>query len=210
MEIKTRKELTFYLLADRLLNKKSSNSSLKDCIKGLFIPDNIISFLVSMRRTSFYKYKLDRGNILYVLLYLYNYRKYRLLGMKLGFSIGYNCFGYGLVLPHYGTIVVGDSNRIGNYAVLHTSTCITDTTKKIGCGLYLSTGSIITGAQVLGDNVTIGANSLVNKSHPESNVLLVGTPAEKRKDFAEWYQNDSRKDIIAYLESIKTKYGIDY
>ncbi len=48
-----------------------------------------------------------------------------MLGMKLGYSIGYKCFSYGLVLPHYGTIVVGNSNRIGKYAVLHTSTCIT-------------------------------------------------------------------------------------
>lgn len=60
-------------------------------------------------------------------------------GMKLGFTIAENVFGYGLVIPHYGTIVVGSGNRIGNYAVLHTSTCITAGKKNIGDGLYLST-----------------------------------------------------------------------
>lgn len=62
-------------------------------------------------------------------------------GMKLGFTIAENVFGYGLVIPHYGTIVVGSGNRIGNYAVLHTSTCITAGKKNIGDGLYLSTGA---------------------------------------------------------------------
>ena len=53
--------------------------------------------------------------------YYYKYR-FRKLGMKLGFTISENVFGYGLVIPHYGTIVVGSGNRVGNYAVLHTST----------------------------------------------------------------------------------------
>lgn len=150
------------------------------------------------------------GGKFYLLPYLYNYRKYRLLGTKLGFSIGYNCFGYGLVLPHYGTIVVGDSNRIGKYAVLHTSSCITDTAKSIGCGLYLSTGSIVTGAQEIGDYVTVGANSLVNKNYPGSNFLLVGTPAEKKKEASAWYHGDSRREAVEYLENIKSEYGIDY
>lgn len=57
------------------------------------------------------------------------------LSRKLGFSIGYDVFDYGLVIPHYGTIVVGNTNRIGPYAVLHTSTCITDTGRRIGQAL---------------------------------------------------------------------------
>lgn len=62
----------------------------------------------------------------------------------MGITIVYNVFGYGLVIPHYGTIVVGESNNIGNYAVLHTSTCISSNGKIIGNGLYLSTGAKIT------------------------------------------------------------------
>ena len=37
---------------------------------------------------------------------------------KLGFSIGYDACDYGLVIPHYGTIVVGNTYRIG-----HTQHC---------------------------------------------------------------------------------------
>ena len=35
-----------------------------------------------------------------------------------------NSLGYGAVIPHYGTIVVNGDARLGNYCVLHTSTCI--------------------------------------------------------------------------------------
>lgn len=45
------------------------------------------------------------------------------------------------MIPHYGTIVVGGTNIIGNFAVLHTSTYITANHKIIGNGLYLSTGA---------------------------------------------------------------------
>ena len=210
MEIKTKKELTFYLLADRLMNMKSSKRSIDDRIKEFFVPDYVMTYLESMRKTSYYKHRLSKGGVFFYLLYLYYYRKYRKLGVKLNFSIGYNCFGYGLVLPHYGTIVVGDSNRIGKYAVIHTSTCITDTAKTIGNGLYLSTGSIITGAQVLGNNISIGANSLVNKNYSEDNSLLVGSPAEKRKETVAWYINGSHRDAVEYLEKKKIEYGIDY
>ena len=50
-------------------------------------------------------------------------------------------FGYGLVIPHYGTIVVNGGVRAGNYCVLHTSTCIGGSDKVIGGGLYLAAGA---------------------------------------------------------------------
>lgn len=84
--------------------------------------------------------------------------------LKLGFSIARNVFGYGLVIPHYGTIVVGSGNIIGNYCVLHTSTCITAGNKRIGNGFYCSTGAKILDDVVIGDNVTVGANAVVNKN----------------------------------------------
>lgn len=60
------------------------------------------------------------------------------MGIKLGFSIGYDVFGYGLHIPHYGTIVVNGICKIGNYAVLHTSTCIGGAGKVIGDGKLYS------------------------------------------------------------------------
>lgn len=37
--------------------------------------------------------------------------RYFRLSRMLGFSIGYDVFDYALVIPHYGTIVVGNKNR---------------------------------------------------------------------------------------------------
>ena len=106
--------------------------------------------------------------------------------MKMGYTIGMDVFGYGLVLPHRGTIIVGGSNRIGNYAVLHTSTCIVDSASVIGDGLYLSTGAIISNHVDLGNDVSIAANSTVTKSMQRGSVLLAGTPAEIKKESYAW------------------------
>lgn len=138
------------------------------------------------------------------LLGLYHRIRFRKLGIKLGFSIGTESLGYGAIIPHYGTIVVGGSNRLGNYAVLHTSTCISDNDKLIGDALYLSTGAKITTKVTIGDNVTVGANSVVNKSFG-SNILIAGTPAKEIKETIAWYIRDgeSFQKKVHQLEDLK-------
>ena len=105
----------------------------------------------------------------------------------MGFTIGYDVFGYGLTIPHYGTIVVGSSNKIGNYSVLQTSTCISNNGKIIGDGLYCATGVKMTSSIILGNNISVGANSLVNKSFESGNALIGGVPAKFIKEKGEWY-----------------------
>ena len=202
MEIKSKTELKFYLMADRMMNRGNFKPSFREFLRNFIMPDYIMRYLKYMRLVSYYS---NSGGI----KYLFYKRKFYLLGLKLGFSIGYNCFGYGLVLPHFGTIVVGPSNRIGNYAVLHTSTCITDNGKQIGNALYLSTGAKITTRIALGDNISIGANSLVNKSN-DGNVLLAGTPAKQIKVALPWYERDGESYLckVRLVESLKEKMGV--
>lgn len=146
-----------------------------------------------MRKIHFY----SRWGGVYSLLSAYYKFKFNRLGLKLGFSIGCDCLGYGVVIPHYGTIVIGNSNRIGNYAVLHTSTTISNNGKVIGDGLYLSTGVKITSKIVLGSGISIGANSLVNKDCYENDVLLGGMPAKVIKQSDIWY----KMEMIIWRES---------
>ena len=114
--------------------------------------------------------------------YCYYIRKFRKLGRQLGFSIGNKCFGYGLVIPHYGTIVVGGDVRCGNYCVLHTCVCITNEKgKTIGDALYASSGSKINKLIHLGNNVKICSNSVVNKSFACDNIVLGGCLLRSRK-----------------------------
>lgn len=188
MEIRSKKELRFFIMADRMMNRGSFRPSVKDFIKDVIKPDYLMRFLVIMRKVSYYSQKKGGG----ILPYYYKWR-FSELSLKLGFSIGYNCFDYGLVIPHYGTIVVGSSNRFGKYAVLHTSTCITDNGKIVGDAFYLSTGVKITSRVDLGDNISVGSNSLVNKSYLQGNVLLAGTPAKVIKPSDPWYIRDGEQ-----------------
>ena len=115
--IKTKKELRFYIAADRIMNGAPKHWSVRDFVNGLVKPNYILDYLRHMRCVAYYK----QHN---TLLYLWHYWFYHRLGVKLGFSISADSFGYGLVIPHHGTIVISSDVSAGNYCVLHTSTCI--------------------------------------------------------------------------------------
>ena len=197
--IRNKTELRFYLMADRMMNRGCFRRTFLSFLKEMIVRDDIMDYLVSMRKYNYYR---NKGHIF---SYFYGYR-FRKLGLKLGFSINYDSLGYGVSIPHYGTIVVG-SNDIGNYAVLHTSTCISGNGKRIGNGLYLSAGAKITSQIILGDNVSIAANSVVNKSFPKGNCLLAGAPAEFKKEETAWYLRDGQnyRNLVAMCEVLKSQ-----
>ncbi len=204
MEIKTRKELRFCIMADRMMNRGRFKNTWKDHLRTIFLPDDIMSYLESMRKLSYHK---NGGGVFHKFMYALYLRKNIRLGEKLGFSIGIHSLGYGVVIPHYGTIVVGGAPRIGNYAVLHTSTCISDNKKVIGDGFYLATGAKITSEIILGNNISVGANSVVNKSFTGNNALIAGAPAKYIKGKEPWCSGKylHRKEQV---ESLKLKMKI--
>ena len=203
--ISSKNELHFYLMADRMMNRGYFTTSFRNIIKEWISPDYIMRFLVAMRYKDYYEH--IRGCKLQRLKWT---RRYRKLSLKLGFSIGSDVFGYGLLIPHWGTIVVGGTNKVGNYAVLHTSTCITDNEKIIGNALYLSSGAKITSKVILGDNISIAANSVVNKNCA-GNMLLAGTPAVPLRESVPWYIRDGSrfKERIRKIEDLKKRMNID-
>mgnify|MGYP003419850186 CR=1 FL=1 len=193
-------------MADRMINRGTFKRSILRLIIEIFFSDRIMAFLRSMRKYSYYKNKKGLSSSI---LRVYYYLRFRKWSHELGFSIGCDSLGYGVLLPHYGTIVVG-RNKIGNYAVLHTSTCITGNDKIIGNALYLGAGAKMTRKVLLGDNVSIGANSLVNNSFPEGNCLLVGAPAIQKKHEVAWYVRDGDiyNDRVKRIEALKIEMGI--
>lgn len=210
--IASKKELRFYIMADRIMNGFPAKRTFRERL-CLFTPpkSKIINVLRLMRITCYYKCKnnpsfFDRFRGAWN---LYRYGKY---SMRLGFSIGFNVFGYGLVIPHYGTIVINGGVRAGNFCVLHTSTCIGGSDKIIGDGLYLATSAKIMGSLTLGDGVSVAANSLVNKS-VGSNVLLVGSPAiVKNRDYPYWWERDGKKYMqrVAAVERLRKEMGLSF
>ena len=159
-----------------------------------------------MRKVYYFSHKQGFWNRL---SFYYYTRQYNRISTRLGYDICPDCFGYGLVLPHRGTKVVGGGNKIGNYAVLHTSTCITAGKKVIGDGLYVSAGAKIIKDIQIGDNVTISVNSVVNRSFLGSNLLLAGMPAiAKQTSYASWYERDGFVERVRQVEKLKQQMGI--
>tara|TARA_B100000965_G_scaffold248503_1_gene208759 strand:- start:236 stop:754 length:519 start_codon:yes stop_codon:yes gene_type:complete len=104
-------------------------------------------------------------------------------GRKLGFSIPPNTVGPGLAIAHAGTIVINSKAKIGSNCRLHVCVNIGadirdgNLAPKIGNNCYIAPGVKMYGNIEIGDNVAIGANSVVNKSF-DSNITIAGIPAK--------------------------------
>lgn len=114
-----------------------------------------------------------------------NYWKFRAYryGEKCGFSIPLNVFGPGLVLGHCGTIVVNGGAKVGSNARIQAGVNIgafsrfdeswtEDSCPSIGDNVYIGPGAKIFGKIKIGDNVAIGANTVVSKSVPSYRTVV--------------------------------------
>ena len=101
------------------------------------------------------------------------------LGIRLGYTIPINTIGAGLGLPHYGTLVITNNATIGKNCRIHPGVGIGNYhgAPTIGDNVYIGPGAKIFGDIKIGNNVSIGANSVVTKDFPD-NVSIAGVPAE--------------------------------
>ena len=101
----------------------------------------------------------------------------------MSFSIPSSSFGEGLSIAHYGPIIVNGNAKVGKNCRIHVGVNIGEgpdgLSPQIGDNCYLGPGAKLFGGIILGDNVKVGANAVVNKSFPEGNCTLVGVPARK-------------------------------
>ena len=205
--IQSKKDLAFYIAADRIMNGYPAFRGFKSVLKETFAIGGgkvvVIKYLYHLRKYAYYYNSHKRKLSWNTIMLTYEHYKLSKLGLRCGFSIGQNSLGYGAVIPHYGTIVINSEARIGNYAVIHTSTCVAGGDKIIGDGFYLSTGCQVVGSIRIGDGVTVAAHSLVNKSF-DGNVLIAGAPAYvKRNEQPAWYDTDrDRERFSKYMEQI--------
>lgn len=72
--------------------------------------------------------------------------------------------------------VIGENCSISHGVVIGTAGDGTPRAPSLGNNVYIGTGAVIIGNINIGDNVRIGANSVVNKSFP-SDVTIAGVPA---------------------------------
>lgn len=193
--IADKKELRFYCMADSMMNRGCFRLPLAHRLARIFYPDHVMDYLRHMRYFSYYS--AHRKTISGKLRYFWHKARYYKLGLKLGYSIGCDCFGYGLRLPHYGSIVVGKSNRIGPYAMLFPASCIVDEASEIGEAFFLAHGAVLSKQVRLGHQVVVAANSVMNVSCEEGCAIFAGSPAKKVKDNPKpWYAGVWGKDPI--------------
>lgn len=141
---------------------------------------------------SFFKYFNVIYKYLYCLrkvAYLSNTNKSRLkirfwqlllnhYSVKTGITIGPNCFGKGLYLPHYGYVVVNTSARFGDYCVVQCGVNVSESVVG-GDKIYLGAGcKLMIGVSVKTGTI-VGANAVVTKSFDEENIVIAGIPAKK-------------------------------
>lgn len=170
--IKSKSELQEYLEVEQ------RGGGHTDLVPFLYNEQQIIRRILKVLRYT--EYYSNTNNIL---KYVYNFRL-QFLQNKFGLHIPPNCCGKGLSIPHLGPIIINSNVIIGENCRIHVGVNIgahNGKTPIIGNNVYIGPGAKIFGDIIISDNVQIGANAVVNKSIKESNVVVVGVPAEIRK-----------------------------
>ena len=170
--IESRKMLMEYLESDRIALRRRQGWG--------WLFDDIWRYERVMRKHEYYINTKGRNIIWWVMRKYYGWRQQK-IGIRLGFSISPNCFGPGLAIWHYGSILVHPKARIGANAQINAGCVIGKNDKGeapvIGANLKCQPGAKICGNIVLGDNVRVGLNAVVTHSFPDGNCVLVGVPA---------------------------------
>lgn len=175
--IRSKKDLEYYLQEDlkRFDNKKPT---IKDWIlknEGGYI----YKYIWLLRHVEYHK---NVGN---KLLYLYYFIRYKRLGFKLKFTIYPNVVGPGFRIFHTGDFVhIKPNCRIGGNCSILPGVVIgnkylnsDESQVTIGENCYIGLGTRIFGNISIGNNVIIGANSVITKDIPD-NAIVGGVPAK--------------------------------
>ncbi len=149
--------------------------------KALFTTDPGFRYTYILRHAAVFSKYTPRGFLFRLLYRHYSY--------KYGFQIPPDVkIGKGLFIGHWGTIIINKSAEIGDYCNMTCNTVIGQTNRgplkgcpKIGNKVWIGTGSVIVGKIVIGDNVLICPNALVNFNVP-SNSIVKGNPAKSVQD----------------------------
>jgi serine O-acetyltransferase len=179
--IRTRKDLDEYLEADRIQLRRSGRLNP--------VYDEVWLFQRLLRRVEYLMNRDSYGGIRSVLMRKFYSFQLHKASVRCGFEIPPNTFGPGLSIAHRGTIVVHPEARIGRNCRLHVDVVIgtrpgppPEPVPRIGDNCYIGPGAKIFGGIVLGDNIVVGANSVVDRSFPEGHMTIAGVPARKISD----------------------------
>lgn len=166
--IQNRKELKFYLYADKVMNEQVFPQSF---IRRLFFPCLIQKFLKTMRYAEYWKSKKDK-RIIFLPIYMYYAYLYHRLKEKTGFDIPLNTLGYGVRIGHLSTIIINGATKIGNYCSLANNIVIADGNPKyVGNHVQIASNVVIAKRITIADGCRISFCSFLNSNALINNML---------------------------------------
>lgn len=176
------------------LSKDLKRFGKKPNLKDLFLHNEvwfIYKYQKHLRYVEFYKNTRKSK-----LLFLYHFFRYKRLGFKLRFTIYPNTVGAGMRIFHTGDFVhIKSKCKIGRNCTLLPGVVIGNKNLEddgsfttIGNNCYFGLGAKVFGEVNIGNNVVIGANSVVVKDIPD-NCVVSGIPAKIIKKNGEKYFN---------------------
>lgn len=203
--IRSKAEYRFYLLCDEIARFGRQASRLDKLKAGC-----LWAYNRNLRRLEYYT-NCRRDIIGRICRIYYKYRV-RATGYKLGWCLAPNVFGPGLCIVHPGTVVVNRNVRFGCNSRLHTCVNIgansgDPAAPMLGDNVYVGPGAKIFGNIIIGSDIAIGANAVVNRSFTENGVTIAGAPARIISD------KGSKKliiDAVKAAEKISPKYAYAY
>lgn len=174
-----------------LLSKQDLNLYLKEDLKRIGFKPGLKDFIISneawyiwlyiylLRHLEYHK---NNCNKLRYYLYFFLYKK---MSWKLHFTVYPNTLGPGVRFFHVGSFIhIGSNVKIGKNATILPGVVFGNKTQElknqpinVGDNCYFGLDAKILGPVTIGNNVTVGANSVVTKDIPD-NCVVGGVPAK--------------------------------
>lgn len=169
-------DLRYYLSEDlKRFNNKKPN------LKDYFLHNEVWYVFHYIKHLRYIEYYKNKNRI----LFLWHFIIYKHLGFKLHVTIYPHTIGPGFRLYHIGDFThIGPNVRIGKNCTLLPGVVFGNKYENedksivtVGDNCYFGLGVKIFGSVKIGNNVTIGANSVVTKDIPD-NAIVGGVPAK--------------------------------
>ena len=132
-------------------------------------------FQRTLRATEYALTLRGPGRLIYYFFRLFLKRR----SLRTGITISPGVFGPGLSVPHYGSVIVNSTARVGAFCRIHSATNIGayhGGAPQLGDFVYIGPGAAIYGDITIGSDVAIGANSVVGHSVPAGSTVVGGRP----------------------------------
>lgn len=178
----TKKDLKEILNNERVVYQITTKRKLWAMIT-LHYDYRIWRWLRSSRKYDYYS-QFYRKGLIGKIRALYYLRKRNRLASELGFDIGTENIGKGLLIYHPGTTVINGSAVIGENCILHGNNCIGNKGPAgspcpiIGNNVEIGVGASVIGGVKIADNIKIGAGSVVVDSFDVEGLVIGGVPAK--------------------------------